>query len=417
MELLRLLRVSLGWVGFFFDPLSPITLILDCSVTETPTLPLSPSGSGRGRRVLIGLAYLGILGGLPWVLQAGLSAQAYAQVSQVLVMALYSAMAATGLNLMVGYTGLLTMGYAAFMLIGCYTAGILVKEGGWSYWAALPVAGLHAALWGVILGLPTLRLRGDYFAIVTLGFGELVNMVAKNWVGLTKGSSGYPGVPRPVVELGSWKFQFTVDPAQRWAYIYLGGLLLGLMLLVVARLARGRIGRAWRALREDEAAAEACGIWPAGYKTLAFALSAGIGGLAGAFYVAFNGNADFRNFDFMASIMVLAYVVLGGMGTVSGPVLGALVLFSLGEVLRLQQNPLSLTAGWFGWAPGFQEWLRALPWVPEMRLIGVGLVLLVVMRLRPAGLLPSGMSPSRRSEARPVLFTLAPRGEDQPVRG
>jgi branched-chain amino acid transport system permease protein len=322
-------------------------------------------------------------------------------------MALYSAMAATGLNLMVGYTGLLTMGYAAFLLIGCYTAGILMKDGGWSFWVALPVAGLHAALWGVILGLPTLRLRGDYFAIVTLGFGELVNMTAKNWVGLTRGPSGYPGVPRPSIEVGSFQFQFTVDPAQRWAYIYLGGILLGLMLLVVARIARGRIGRAWRALREDEAAAEACGIWPAGYKTLAFGLSAGIGGLAGAYFAAFNGNADFRNFDFMASIMVLAYVVLGGMGTVAGPVIGATVLYSLGEVLRLRQNPLSLTADWFGWAPGLQEALKGLPWAPEMRMIVFGLILLVVMRLRPAGLLPPRMIVLPPSGARPELFQLS----------
>jgi branched-chain amino acid transport system permease protein len=207
--------------------------------------------------------------------------------------------------------------------------------------------------------------------------------------------------------VGSFQFQLTVDPAQRWAYMDLGGILLGLMLLVVARIARGRIGRAWRALREDEAAAEACGIWPAGYKTLAFGLSAGIGGLAGAYFAAFNGNADFRNFDFMASIMVLAYVVLGGMGTVAGPVIGATVLYSLGEVLRLRQNPLSLAADWFGWAPGLQEALKGLPWAPEMRMIVFGLILLVVMRLRPAGLLPPRMIVLPPSGARPELFQLS----------
>jgi branched-chain amino acid transport system permease protein len=369
-------------------------------------LALLPAPGSRSRRVLIAGLYLAVIAALPWVLRAFLSDQAYAQVSQILVMVLYSAMAATGLNLMVGYTGLLTMGYAAFMLIGCYTTAILIKEAGWSFWTALPVAGIHAALWGIILGLPTLRLRGDYFAIVTLGFGELVNMTAKNWVGLTRGTAGYPGVPRPVLELGSYKLEFTIDPSMRWAYIYLGGLMLGIMLLVVARIARGRIGRAWRALREDEAAAEACGIWPAGYKTLAFALSALIGGLAGGFFAAYNGNADFRNFDFMASIMVLAFVVLGGMGTVAGPVVGATVLFSLGEFLRLRQNPLSLTADWFSWFPWLQNALTGLPWVPEMRMIGFGLVLLVVMRLRPAGLIPARMTVTAPLRGNPVLFSL-----------
>jgi branched-chain amino acid transport system permease protein len=372
------------------------------------TLPpsLLPTPGTRSRRYVNGLVYVLVLAALPWTLQTLLSEQAYAQVSQVLVMAIYSAMAATGLNLMVGYTGLLTMGYGAFMLIGCYTAAILVKQGGWTFWEALPAAGLHAAFWGIVLGLPTLRLRGDYFAIVTLGFGELVNMTAKNWVGLTRGPSGYPGVPRPEINLAGYQFQFTVEPNDRWAYIYLGGLLLGLMLVVVARLARGRIGRAWRALREDEAAAEACGIWPAGYKTLAFALSAGMGGIAGAYFAALNGNADFRNFDFMTSIMVLAYVVLGGMGTVAGPVLGAAVLYSLGEVLRLRRNPLTLTADWFSGFPSLQETLRTLPWAPEMRLIVFGMILLVVMRLRPSGLVPARVVPGSPANGSPSLFRL-----------
>lgn len=377
-------------------------------MTEGSSLP-SPSWirQPRTRRLIAIALYLGVLAALPWTLQAALSAPSYATISQIVVMVLFSAMAATGLNLMVGYTGLLAMGYAGFMLIGCYTCAILMKEGGWSFWSALPVAALHAALWGVLLGLPTLRLRGDYFAIVTLGFGELVNMTAKNWVGLTRGTAGYPGVPRPVFELGSLRLQFTVDPTQRWMYIYLGGLLLGLMLLVVARLARGRVGRAWRALREDEAAAEACGIWAAGYKTLAFALSAGMGGIAGAYFAVYNGNADFRNFDFMVSILVLAYVVLGGMGTVWGPVLGATVLYSLGEVLRLRQNPLSFTADWFnGWAPAVADWLRALPWAPEMRMIGFGLVLLVVMRLRPTGLIAPRSRQDPPCGAPPSLFQL-----------
>jgi len=352
--------------------------------------------TARQKRLLAGLGFALFALLLPPALRLLVPAASLAPVLNVTVLVAIAAIAALGLNIVVGYCGLLNLGFAGFMLIGAYTAGILMKEHGWSFWLAAPAAALHGAFWGIVLGVPTLRLVGDYFAIVTFGFSELVIMIAKNWVAITRGPAGYPDVPRPVIDF-SWlaplagtapqKLRFAFTGADRLAYWYLAALLLGLAMFVTDRLSRSRVGRAWLAIREDEVAAEACGIDARRYKTLAFAVSAGIGALAGAFQASYLTLVDYRNYEFMTSIYVLCYVVLGGMGTVLGPVVGATLLVSLVEILRT--SPARALAGLLGWWPAARSWLAGLPWVPDMRFILYGIILILMIRFRPEGIIRS----------------------------
>ena len=353
----------------------------------------------RTYRLIQIILYIVVVLALPAIMQATLSSASYSVGLNMIIKAGYFAIAALGLNIIVGYCGLLNLGFAGFMLIGSYTTAILMKEYNFSFWWAAWLSVAHGAIWGVILGLPTLRLTGDYFAIVTFGFGELVNMLARNWVSLTRGPRGYPGVPRPVMDL-SWlhklgigtstrlRFEFNIFGEYRNLYWYLVAVLLGITMFFTERLWRSRLGRAWAALREDEVAAEACGINAMWYKTIAFAISAGIGALAGAFEVSFSTMADFHNYDFMVSVLVLAYLVLGGMGTVRGSVLGAFFLVCLGELLR-KSPAIYLSYAFEGWAPGAAQWLRELPWVLDMRMILYGVILVIMIRFRPEGFFPS----------------------------
>jgi branched-chain amino acid transport system permease protein len=356
--------------------------------------------SPRMQRLLRILAYIAFVVLLPYLLQWWLrvtgNENSFPKVANILILAAIGSIAALGLNIIVGYCGLLNLGFAGFMLIGAYTAAILMKEYNWSFWLAALASVAHGALWGIILGIPTLRLTGDYFAIVTFGFSELVIMIAKNWVAVTRGPRGYPGVPRPSIDLtwlNGWKYNFSIS--DRTAYWWLAAGLMGLAMLVSMRLSSSRLGRAWRALREDEVAAEACGINAMWYKTIAFAISAGIGALAGAAQAGYYGFVDYRYFEFMTSVFVLCYLVLGGMGTVLGPVAGAFVLVGLAEWLRT--SPAKVIAPLFDWNQSIAGTLRALPWAPDMRFIIYGIILILMIRFRPEGLIPSR---SRRRELR-----------------
>ncbi len=350
----------------------------------------------RQWRLVAAGVYLILVFVLPALMRLVVPAASFAPTLNVAILVAIAAIAALGLNIIVGYCGLLNLGFAGFMLIGAYTAGILMKEYGWSFWTAAPAAALHGALWGMILGIPTLRLVGDYFAIVTFGFSELVIMIAKNWVTVTRGPAGYPDVPRPVLDF-SWlapilgtapeKLRLVFTGVDRVPYWYLAATLLGLCMFVTDRLARSRVGRAWLAIREDEVAAEACGIDARWYKTLAFAVSAAIGALAGAFQGAYLTLVDYRNYEFMTSVYVLCYVVLGGMGTVLGPVVGAAVLVSLVELLRT--SPARYLADLLQWWPVVSKWLASLPWVPDMRFIIYGIILILMIRFRPEGIVSS----------------------------
>lgn len=355
-----------------------------------PTVsPLSSLAAVVRGRAFAWLLYFAVAAALPFLLQAVLG-ESFSWGARTLCYVGIYAIAALGLNIVVGYCGLLNLGFGGFMLIGAYTTGILMKEYGFSFWAAALVSVGHGALWGIILGIPTLRLTGDYFAIVTFGFSQLVTMTAMNWDRITRGTKGYPGIPRPEVDLTwipgvSFRHQFQITSI--YEYWYLVAALLALCLFVADRLLRSRLGRAWQALREDEVAAEACGINAMWYKTLAFAISAGYGALAGSIIATYDTMISTKVFDFMTSVYVLCYVVLGGMGTVLGPLAGTALLVTLVEWLR--ENPAAQLARVMSWWPAAADWLARVPYQPDMRFVLYGILLILMIRFRPEGLLPN----------------------------
>jgi len=322
--------------------------------------------------------------------------------------ALAFAMLALGLNIVVGFAGLLDLGYAAFFAIGAYTYGALssyqiqpqwssfwepfqwlglvqhlAADGGAgtvhfdvSFWLMLPLAALVAAFFGVLFGAPTLRLKGDYLAIVTLGFGEIVPIVARNTPSITNGAQGLSGVSTP--RLFGYNFGVMSTP-----YYYLGLALIVLLIFISARLKHSRVGRAWLAIREDEIAAEAMGVNRTRLKLLAFAIGAGFAGLTGTFYVAKLQTATPEMFMFPVSVMILVMIVLGGIGSVAGVVVGALIL--------------QLLQSWFlqdltQWIHTLGEWtgiafLERVDLVQSIELI-FGIILVVMMLYRRQGLIP-----------------------------
>ncbi|TAK03465.1 MAG: branched-chain amino acid ABC transporter permease [Candidatus Manganitrophaceae bacterium] len=236
------------------------------------------------------------------------------------------ALLAAGLNITVGYAGLLDLGYAGFYGVGAYVYALLSTGIGLSFWLGLPLGGAIAAAFGVILGVITLRLRGDYLAIVTLGFVQIVYLVFNNWDSVTNGPNGILNIGRPA--LPGLTFRQPIH------FYYLVLLLLFLVVTAIHRLTRSQIGRAWIAIREDELAASAMGINTTRMKVLAFALGAGIAGVAGVFFAAKYSFVSPESFTFLESVRVLSMVVLGGMGSLPGAVLGAFLLTVLPELLR-----------------------------------------------------------------------------------
>jgi len=278
-----------------------------------------------------------------------------------------------GLNIVVGLAGLLDLGYVAFYAVGAYAYAILATHHGWSYWVCLPVAGILAAMFGVLLGFPVLRLRGDYLAIVTLGFGEIVRIVLENWVDLTEGPNGINNIPGPTV-LGhifsstapegkttfhEWLgIEFSAN--HRLIFLYFIVLALALVTnLVTLRLRRLPIGRAWEALREDEVACKALGINPTNTKLTAFAIGAMFAGFAGTFFAAKQTAVSPQSFVFIESAIILAIVVLGGMGSQLGVVLASVLLI------------------------GLPEWFRELG---QYRMLAFGLAMVLIMVFKPRGL-------------------------------
>ena len=278
---------------------------------------------------------------------------------RIIVRACVYMLLAVGLNIVCGFTGLLDLGYVCFYLIGGYTGGILMARLGISYWVALPLAMLHGTLWGLVRGAPTLRLTGDYFAIVTFGFAELFFRIVRNEQWLVGAPNGQlRGIPSPKL--------FGIEFNQNWHNYYHILILLALVVFITYRLQHSRVGRAWIAIREDEQAAESMGINLNRYKSLAFAVSAAIGALGGAFIAQFQVNISAPFFEFWESILILCMVVLGGMGSIRGAMIGAAILGSLGEVLR----------------PGF-----IVPYqFGNARYLIFGIILILLMRFRPGGL-------------------------------
>lgn len=259
---------------------------------------------------------------------------------------------ALGLNITVGQAGLLNLGYVAFYAVGAYTYAILSTTLGLSFWPGMIVGALSAAAFALLLGLPTLKLRGDYFAIVTLGLGEITRIVLNNWDSLTGGPNGISRIGRPMI--GRYVLHTTLD------FYYLIFFIALISVFAMHRLISSRIGRAWIAVREDELAAEAMGINTFRLKLLAFVLGSAWAGMTGVFFAAKMAFVSPESFTFFESVMILCMVVLGGMGSIPGIILGALLLITLPEVFR-----------------DFQDY----------RMLAFGIALVLMMIFRPQGLL------------------------------
>jgi branched-chain amino acid transport system permease protein len=275
------------------------------------------------RRALLGAAAVAIV--FPWLAS---TAQNFYHVN-VMVSALIFVVLGLGLNITVGLAGLLDLGYIAFFAVGAYTYALLSKNFDLGFWTCLPLGGVMGMLFGVVLGFPILRLRGDYLAIVTLGFGSITKIVLENWDTLFGGAAGIANIPRPEL------FGLLLDGRQKSIYSYYIVLaLVALTIFVTTRLKNSRIGRAWMALREDEIASVAMGVDMARTKLSAYALGAFWAGLVGVVFAAHNNFINPDSFTFMDSAMILAMVVLGGMGSILGVVIAALALKLLPEYLR-----------------------------------------------------------------------------------
>jgi ABC-type branched-subunit amino acid transport system permease subunit len=319
---------------------------------------------------------------------------------------------ALGLNVVVGFAGLLDLGYAAFFAIGAYTYGILASGQLFGsplhhavhlpFWPMLVVALLTAALFGIVLGAPTLRLRGDYLAIVTLGFGEIVPRVFRNLNQWTGGVNGVGPVDQPTLYVwvnGPWvglpfgvvrDFNFALDPL---AYYVLMVILLVIAVIAVTNLYSSRLGRAWMAIREDEVAAAAMGVNPVLTKLMAFSIGASFSGLAGAYYGAKLSLVSPENFAFVVSVTILVMVVLGGMGNPPGVIVGALLLYYvlfrfLGDLPDYASNAANAVGlGVLNQQHG--DWSGLHDEVQRLNFLIYGTILVAVMLLRPQGLIPS----------------------------
>jgi branched-chain amino acid transport system permease protein len=319
---------------------------------------------------IIVLAMKGLGGSVKWIDNFGI---------QILIYV----MLGWGLNIVVGLAGLLDLGYVAFYAVGAYSYALLAKTFGFSFWILLPLAGCLASFWGILLGFPVLRLRGDYLAIVTLAFGEIIRMVLINWVDLTNGYAGISGIPRPsffgipfTADDNGFAAVFGLEFSPIYRTIFLYYLILALALLtafVTVRLRRLPVGRAWEALREDEIACRSLGINTTNTKLTAFAMGAMFAGFAGSFFAARQGFISPESFTFLESATILSIVVLGGMGSQVGVAIAAIVMIGGTEIMR----DLDFLKRIFG--ATFD------PVQYRMLLFGLGMVLIMIWR--PRGLI------------------------------
>ncbi|PIG09196.1 high-affinity branched-chain amino acid ABC transporter permease LivM [Comamonas sp. 26] len=331
------------------------------------SLPAMPKIKSGTRNVVI---FVVLMMAASWPFFAGRNAVDIATLAMIYVML------GLGLNVVVGFAGLLDLGFVGFYAVGAYTYALLFHWAGWSFWQALPLAGAASALFGFVLGFPVLRLRGDYLAIVTLGFGEIIRLLLTNMTSVTGGPDGISSIPKPTVfglpmtrspvtEGGTTFHQFfglEFNSMHMVIALYLMALLLAMVTLFISnRLIRMPIGRSWEALREDEIACRSLGMNPMKIKLSAFTLGAMFAGFGGAFFAARQGIVNPESFTFIESALILAIVVLGGMGSQLGVILAAIILTVLPELAR-----------------EFSEY----------RMLIFGLVMILMMIWRPQGLLP-----------------------------
>lgn len=320
-----------------------------------------------------------------------------------------------GLNIVVGLAGLLDLGYVAFYAVGAYSYALIATKvipatfpalGVWAFWILLPVSALLAALWGIILGFPVLRLRGDYLAIVTLAFGEIIRLVLINWVDFSGGYAGISTIPRPsffgipfnASDSGfAATFGLEFSPIYRTIFLYYVILCLALLTaFVTIRMRRMPVGRAWEALREDEIACRSLGVNTTSTKLTAFAIGAGFGGLAGAFFAARQGFISPESFTFMESAVVLAIVVLGGMGSLWGVAIAAVVMIGGPELMR-EMDALKQIFG-----PDFDP--------TKYRMLLFGLAMVVIMIWKPRGLISTREPTAFLKESKAVSGSLVKEG-------
>lgn len=363
-----------GWIGFavvvvflfqlFQQPLSAFKQRL-----PTPDLAALLPNEPLRRRLKPWLIALVVVGLFVWPFLVSRGAVDLATLTLIYVML------GLGLNIVVGFAGLLDLGYVAFYAVGAYTYALLSEYFGLSFWVCLPLAGLLAATFGCLLGFPVLRLRGDYLAIVTLGFGEIIRILLNNWTQVTGGPNGIGGIDKPTLfglefnrraGEGSQTFHeffgISYDSSHKVIFLYLVAVLLVLFTVyVINRIQRMPIGRAWEALREDEIACRSLGLNPTVIKLSAFTLGASFAGFAGCFFAARQGFISPESFTFIESAIILAIVVLGGMGSQLGVILAAIAMTILPELAR-----------------EFQEY----------RMLMFGGVMVLMMLWRPQGLLP-----------------------------
>jgi branched-chain amino acid transport system permease protein len=288
-----------------------------------------------------------------------------------------------GLNIVVGLAGLLDLGYVAFYAVGAYSYALLAKNFGLSFWILLPLAGILSSFWGILLGFPVLRLRGDYLAIVTLAFGEIIRLILINWTALTNGYAGITGIPRPTffgipftADDNGFAAVFGLEFSPLYRVIFLYYIILAMALLtsfVTVRLRRLPVGRAWEALREDQIACRSLGINTTNTKLTAFAMGAMFAGFAGSFFAAREAFISPESFTFIESATVLSIVVLGGMGSQIGVAIAAVVMIGGTEILR----ELDFLKDIFG--PTFDP--------TQYRMLLFGLAMVLIMIWRPRGLI------------------------------
>ncbi|MAU98628.1 MAG: branched-chain amino acid ABC transporter permease [Fulvimarina sp.] len=355
---------------------------------------------------IVGVVLLLVAFTLPFLLSTFLPSQNRYLLDLAILILTY-VMLGWGLNIVVGLAGLLDLGYVAFYAVGAYSFALLATNFDLGFWVCLPMAGLFAAMWGIVLGFPVLRLRGDYLAIVTLAFGEIIRVVLLNWYDFTGGPNGILGIPKPTLfglefsrGEGSFSDFFGLEYSSIQRFVFLYYIILALALLtnfVTMRMRKLPVGRAWEALREDEIACRSLGINTVNVKLTAFATGAMFGGFAGSFFATRQGFISPESFTFIESAIILAIVVLGGLGSQLGVVIASVVMIGGIELLR------NLTGLQAIFGAGFDP--------TQYRMLIFGLAMVVIMVWKPRGLVSTRSPSAVYKEKKTIGADLVAQGE------